>query len=215
MNKQHWFRSVLQALASLSRTFQGVSDTTSAAEKPKLAVAEGEALKAKSSQNLEQALEHLWVNRLKGFTSPVSVREFIDTLATAVSEGLLQPGQSFCRTWATKFGQTAPEAIEAEYSKFCAWLYGELDDSDPVAVAALVEKRLDGQIHPFADGCGRTSKLLAAFVLLRHGILPPSYGSRKEYYIIINLSEAEWINYYRSLTTAQAQSLDKGKGGEG
>lgn len=205
--KQGWFEAVLSALASLSRTFNGVSDTTSAAEKPKLAVEEGDTLKAKSSQNLGHALEYLWTNRLTSFASPASVREFIDALATIVSEGLLQPGQSFYRTWATKFGHTLPENIEREYQSFCEWFFNNVDSDDPVAVAALVEKRLDGKIHPFADGCGRTSKLLAAFTLLRHDIFPPSYGSRNEYYVNINLSDAEWISYYRSLATRKGEKV--------
>ena len=197
--KQGWFEAVLSALASMSRTFNGVSDTTSAAEKPKLAVEEGDTLKAKSSQNLGHALEYLWTNRLTSFASPANVREFIDTLATIVSDGLLQQGQAFYRTWATKFGHTLPEDIEAEYHNFCEWFLGAVDSDDPVAVAALVEKRLDGEIHPFADGCGRTAKLLAAFVLLRAGLSPVNHRSRKEYYERINGTDEEWIRYYRAL----------------
>lgn len=205
MEKKRWFESVLQALAGLSRTLNGVSDTSSAAEKPKLGVEEGSDLVERSSQNLQYALEYLWENRSISFETPAAVRTFIDSLARIVSEGLLQSGQSFYRTWETKFGHTSVVELEAEYQKFCEWLCEALKSGDPVATAALVEKRLDGRVHPFADGCGRTSKLLAAFVLLRHDIFPPSYGPRKEYYHIINLSDAEWIEYYRSLATRREE----------
>jgi len=168
MEKKRWFESVLQALAGLSRTLGGVSDISSAAEKPKLS-AEGEALAARTRENLQQALEFLWENRERGFASATEVREFVDEVARKVSAGLLQPGQSLYRTWETKFRQTAPEAIEQEYQNFCEWFFEALKSGDPVATAALVEKRLDGEIHPFADGCGRTAKILAAFVLLRAG----------------------------------------------
>lgn len=201
--KSVWIKSVLQALWGLSRTLGGVSDTSSAQEKPKLAESEGESLARKTRENLEQALEFLWENRGRTFASPEEVRAFVDALAAKVSAGFLQPGQSFYRTWKTKFRQTSPEAIEQEYQNFCAWLYEALKSGlDPVATvatAALVEKRLDGEIHPFADGCGRTAKLLASFVLLRAGLSPVSYRSRKEYYERINASDEKWIRYYRAL----------------
>ena len=132
-----------------------------------------------------------------------------------MSAGLLQQGQSLYCNWKTKFRQTAPEAIEQECQSFCAWLFEALESGDdPVARAALVEKRLDGEIHPFADGCGRTAKLLAAFVLLRHDIFPPSYRPRSEYYIKINPSDAEWIRYYHllSLATRKGETVRVGNG---
>jgi len=57
--KKRWSQSVLQALAGLSRTLGGVSDTSSAGEKPKLAESEGEALVSRTRENLEHALEFL------------------------------------------------------------------------------------------------------------------------------------------------------------
>jgi hypothetical protein len=198
VKKAKWIQSVLQALAGLSRTLGGVSDTSSAAEKPKLEVEEGGSLADRTRENLEQALEFLWKSRERQFASPAEVREFVDRVASLVSEDLLQPGQSLYRTWETKFRQTAPEAIEQEYQNFCAWLLEALEGGDPVETAALVEKRLDSEIHPFADGCGRTAKVLAMFVLLRNGLEAPVYGSREEYYATVTKSDAEWCKYYRT-----------------
>lgn len=199
MKKKLWFESVLQSLAGMSRTLNGVSDTSSAVEKPKLEVEEGSDLIRRSSQNLQYALEYLWENQSILFTTPIAVRAFIDSLARIVSDGLLQSGQSFYRIWVTKFGHTLPEDIEVEYQKFCEWLCGEVESGDPVAVAALVEKRLDGKIHPFADGCGRTAKILAAFILLRQDIIPPRYPPRKEYYAEINKGDESWIEFWRDM----------------
>jgi Fic family protein len=199
MDMKKWVESVLQALAGLSRTLGGVSDTSSASEKPKLVESEGEALARRTRENLEHALEFLWENSKQHFASPAEVRQFVDALAAKVSKGLLQPGQSLYRTWETKFRQTPVAEIETEYQRFCEWLFEALADADAVKTAALVEKRLDGKIHPFADGCGRTSKLLAAFVLLRAGLSPVSHRSRSEYYSRINASDEEWIRYYRAL----------------
>lgn len=198
-DKQLWTESVLASLAGMSRTLGGTSDTSCSAEKPKLECSEGEALASKTEENLRQAMLFLWGSKVRQFQSASDVRKFVDALAEIVSDGLLTPGQSLYRTWETKFGQTQVAAIEAEYQRFCEWLFGALANStDFVETAAMVEYRLDGHLHPFADGCGRTAKLLAAFVLLRGHRTPPRYGARKEYYRKINESEQEWVSYYRS-----------------
>lgn len=200
MEKKVWINCVLGSLAAVSRTLGGVSDTSVAAEKPKLIAEEGAGLAAITAENLERALEFLWENRERMFASPAEVRSFVDALAVRVSAGLLRSNQSLYRTWETKFRQTPVAKIEEAYERFCEWLHGALaGGKDFVETAAIIEKRLDSEIHPFADGCGRTSKILAAFVLARTGINPPAYRSRVEYYATITQSEAEWINYYRSL----------------
>lgn len=50
-------------------------------------------------------------------------------------------------------------------------MVAELHDDHPVRVAAFAHHRFT-QIHPFADGNGRTARLLASFVLVRGGHLP-------------------------------------------
>lgn len=200
MEKKTWISRVLGCLAGMSRTLGGVSDTSVAAEKPKLAAEEGAGLAAITAENLERALEFLWESREWTLASAAEVCVFVDALATKVSAGLLRSGQSLYRTWETKFRQTAVVKIEEEYQRFAEWLHGAFaNGKDSVETAALIEKRLDAEIHPFADGCGRTAKILAAFVLLRAGLNPPAYRSRAEYYATITRSDAEWLSYYRSL----------------
>ena len=200
MDKQTWIDTVLGSLAGISRTLGGASDTSCSADKPKLGCQEGEALASRTEQNLRQALDFLWESKECQFRAAAEVLAFVETLAATVSEGLLADSQSFYRTWETKFGQTPVHAIEAKYMEFCGWLFRALaNPTDFVEIAALVEQRLDGKIHPFADGCGRTAKLLAAFVLLRGNRTPPQYRARSEYYRGINKSETEWVSCYRSL----------------
>ena len=196
--KEDWIKTVLKSISSMSRTVKGISDISSSAEKPKLEK-EGDALKNRTSQNLKLTLEYLWENQERTFNSPAEMWEFIDTVATMISDGLLQEGQSLWRTWETKFRQTKPQKIEAEYKKFCQWLFEVIDVGDAIETAALIEKRLDGEVHPFADGCGRTAKVMATFVLLRRGLAPVVYRTRSEYYEKINKSDPKWITYYWSL----------------
>lgn len=203
IEEKQWKESVLRALEGQSRTLSGISDTTSAKGKPKLAVAEGKDLAEKSAKNLEKAIDFLLENRYKKFASPEDVLDFINTLAATVSDGLLPEGQPLFRTWETKFDQAPVIRIEIEFKKFCQWFF-MVGKEDALSVAALVEKKLDGEIHPFADGCGRTAKLLAMFVLLRSGISPPAYVSRDEYYHNIRLVNWTWVKFYRSMVEASA-----------
>ena len=201
MRKEEWKKSVLDSLAGLSRTLSGISDISSSADKPKLGVSEGDKLVLQTHKNIELTLDFLWENRKKSFHSPKDVREFCNFLAFQVSEGLLPTGQSLYRTWETKFGQTSPSAIESEYQNFCSWLYSAFKgkEFDYKIIAAIVEQRLDGKIHPFADGCGRSAKLFSAFIRLSGGYMPAKYPSRREYYSRINGTESDWVFWHRLL----------------
>ena len=161
MTRERLFTQALANLAATSRTKKGVSDTSSSADKPTLATT-GAALADRATDNVSRALKTVWTDRFRSFSSPIELRAWIDRLAATVSDGLLQAGQPLYRAWATKFAmQTVPAEIEAEMLVFCTELLARLG-SDPVATAAWVEHELDARIHPFADGCGRTTKLVSA-----------------------------------------------------
>jgi fido (protein-threonine AMPylation protein) len=209
MTVSHWVSLLLSRLAEMSRTLGGVSDTSSSDEKPSL-VMEGEDLKARTKANIARAAEYLFAARDKVFADEREVRAFVDELARLVSNGLLPVGQGLYRTWETKFRQTSPSAIEGEYSRFCERLYEGLrvdpdtewavvHPADDIAFAGWVERELDSRVHPFADGCGRSAKLLSSWVLLRAGLMPPRWPARAEYYrAVATMAPDEWDEYYSS-----------------
>lgn len=199
MKKENWIKEVLYSISELSRTTNGVSDTSSSVNKPSLEIKSEGELALHTQQNLINALKYLWENRNNNFQSSDNVKLFIDEVARLISDGLLKPGQSLFRTWDTKFKQTRAVNIEKEYTQFCYWLFEALQTEKFVETAALVEKRLDGKIHPFADGCSRTAKSISVYILLKTKIPVPKYPSREVYYREINKSDPEWINFYRSL----------------
>ncbi len=49
-------------------------------------------------------------------------------------------------------------------------------------IAAWIEFQIDTVLHPYADRCGRMSKILSAYILHRFGKNIPDYGTREEYY---------------------------------
>ncbi len=201
-SQEDFERQMMANSEAMSRTFGGVSDTSSAEEKPKLAL-EGNELADRAAANFQQALKLAWEHRQDRFASPEEVARFVEELVSQVSEGLLPPGQGIWRNWQTEFpiqslpGQIEPD-LQAFYREFCQRMQG---NTDAVEFAGWVEKRFDGEIHAPADGCGRSTRLLSGMVLARSGHGLPNYRDRKEYYQNINKDWPQWQEYYRSLFT--------------
>lgn len=205
--KRRFIEAAISNLERTSRTKLGVSDTSSSTEKPELK-ASGDELADRATENFRHAIERLYDERGRELHSPEEVRALIEEVAQTVSDGFLKEGQGLWRTWATKFSnQTPPERIPEEMEQFVSKLTEHLSnpEDDAVATAAFIEKRLDGEIHPFVDGCGRTAKALSAFVLARAGKPLPTYRSREEYYREVYGTDGEWERYYHSLFSEQKQ----------
>ncbi len=189
--------AALENLKNTSRTALGISDTSTHEDKPKLRV-EGDALVEKSAANFESALGLVWAQRERTFNDPEEVRAFTEEVASTVSDGLLAKGQGLYRTWPTPHKQTSPEFINDAMTSMSSELFQRIDAEDSIATAAWLEKELS-EVHPWADGVGRTSKVLSAFVLARAGKKLPKYPDSKTYYKNIKKSPAEWESYYRSM----------------
>ena len=190
----------LAGITKTSRTAKGVSDTsTNPTAKQKLAVSEGDTLKAKTEENVRKALKAAWDEKDREFQSPEEVKAFLEQNAQRVSEGLLPAGQGLYRTWETPVNQTPPAEIKNATAIFARQLHEKLvAKEDPVEIAAWAEKRMS-VIHPWADGVGRSTKVLSAYLLARGGKTAPSYPDAKTYYAEIKKSPASWSKYYKGM----------------
>lgn len=83
-----------------------------------------------------------------------------------------------------------PESVNSLLNEFFLWYHKNKKMLNPVELAALVHLKFVS-IHPFTDGNGRISRLLANCVL---------YTST---YPLINLKYLDRLGYYRSLETSQ------------
>lgn len=188
----------IENLNRTSRTAKGESNTDTSKDKPKLVVDEGDALAQKTDENFRNALRYAWDNRNKQFSTPEELHQFMDGAAMEVSDGLLAPGQGLYRTWDTPNNQAPAKDVPAEWKAVTTELFNRLDKNDPVENAAWLEKKL-AYVHPWADGVGRTTKVLSGFILARAGKDLPTYPDRKKYYQEINKSEESWTKYFKSL----------------
>ena len=168
----------------------------------KLISCEGEGLKSRVATNFLDTVRSLLKRRDVAVNTPVDVKTLICETVARANKGLVTKGHGFWRQWESKVpAHPHPDNIESEMEKFYREFLEKHNDPkiDPIDFAAWIEKRFNAEIHPLADGCGRTSKALAAFVLVAAGLPYPEFPSREAYFENIGRSLPQWTAYYRSL----------------
>ncbi len=197
----HWSQTLFASVTALSRTAGGATQAAYGGHKPALRITDPAALAQKTEENLRQAISHVW--NIGPTVQPriAHITAFMNAVAAKVSAGLID-GDLF-RTWDTR------ERYPQQVAPFdILWSMADLSQklsfnnplcikrAHPHRVAATLEREIDWRIHPYADGCGRTAKLLGAWVLLRHGSMPPRFDSKERYYKAMNAGEGEWLAFY-------------------
>ena len=89
-----------------------------------------------------------------------------------------------------------PEDVQKLLKGFFNWYNKEEKKLNPVELAALAHLKFVS-IHPFSDGNGRISRLLANYILKKHG------------YPLFNIKFGDRIAYYKSLETSQVHYKPK------
>lgn len=89
-----------------------------------------------------------------------------------------------------------PENLPKLLKEFFSWYKEKEKKLNPVELAALVHLKFVS-IHPFSDGNGRISRLLANYVLKKHG------------YPLINIKFGDRMSYYKSLEASQLNDKPK------
>lgn len=77
-----------------------------------------------------------------------------------------------------------PDEVPARTAGLCEWISAResrLDEYPPPVIAGVTHYAIT-DIHPFANGNGRTARLAASAVLLKHGYLPGRLFSFEAYY---------------------------------
>ncbi len=123
--------------------------------------------------------------------APAYSLETIFRLHTALTDGLLPPQeQGVLRREAVAvvdpsgnivFQAPPPARLPALLKELVAWLEGPSRSLYPVLAAGLAHYELV-RIHPFADGNGRTARLLATLILYLRGFDTRRFFALEEYY---------------------------------
>ncbi|HZN93011.1 MAG TPA: hypothetical protein VFB81_09920, partial [Myxococcales bacterium] len=143
-------------------------------------------------------------DRHRQFQNPQELRAFVEKAAADINKGITKEGV-LLRTGedSPKYPYTKVADLPKAMDQFYGELFRRLDDprQDPKQLAAWIEYRLDLTDHFFADGCGKTSKAISAWALMRKGEPLPEYGSRDAYFDLGLAKEARRI-------PAQVRDLD-------
>lgn len=202
-------------LLAMSRTAQGVVDTSASAKKAEsMTGVSGETAADLAKQNFETAIREAYDNKERNFESPEELKDFVESLAAIVNSGIVKEGNLIRSSDSEKYPYVRIANLDNYMNKFYQNLYERAQDpkADPVEAAAFAEFGIDFGGHFFADGCGKTAKVVSSFMLMRHNHKLPEYkGGRSAYYANQlkqiagedeNADEAgyqKFLEYYRGL----------------
>lgn len=200
------YNQTIKAILSSSRTAQGVSDTQSSPDKQKL-LQSSSRLSIESENNV-QALLTLFCNLIESRRTVTSSQIFatLCNAARIVNKNMGDQHNDIWRTWKGKYPEhLPPENIVASLKNdFSPWLQHALMNLSPenaLCIAPDTEIKLNGEIRPFVDGCGRISRTLAAAILMQHRFITPycnSNGGDQEYYKDFRPPWTNWKTWYES-----------------
>ncbi|MGE5298792.1 MAG: hypothetical protein ACM3KF_02010 [Acidobacteriota bacterium] len=216
LDETAYAEKAVENLLKTSRTASGTIDTSASATKSDImAIGSGEQVANLSRINFEATIRWLYEQREHEFTSAEELRTFVERTVLAINNGITTEGTIYRagQDAQNKYGYTRIADIEAAMQEFCTGLYAKLADpiGDPVETAGWIEYHIDVTDHFFADGCGKISKAIAAYALMRNTMPLPTYRSREEHYgnapqhirgdnPVRDIAEYDkWMTYYRSL----------------
>lgn len=207
-------------LLAMSRTAQGVVDTSASAGKAdSMTGVTGDAAAELAQFNYCAAIRTAHENRYRTFHSPDELRGFVEGLATKINRGIVKDGSLIRSTDSDKYPYVRIAQLEDYARTFYRNLYNRTKNptADPVEAAAYAEFGIDFAGHFFADGCGKVAKVVSSYMLMRAGHALPEYrGGRAAYYanqlpqiagqdpIADAAGYRKFLNYYRGLFDDQA-----------
>ena len=130
---------------------------------------------AKVKAQFEQTIGELYDTRNRPIKGPDDLRSFVEHIAGEINAGVTK--QLIRTADSAKHPYTKVADLPRAMDSFYRELYTRLitPGEDPVGLAAWVEYRINLTDHFFADGCGKISKAVSGWVLMRYGQDLPTY----------------------------------------
>ena len=219
MDLNYYLEAARINLGVTSRTADGEYDGEVDENKPQVAVSKDE-IKDLAVYNYLRCVNYLYINKDREFESVEWLRGFLEKVAGMLNHSLTDSDKLYrdfeCahREGYHDYGSKL-ENLEKDLDTFYSWYFvvidNELREDEAYDLCAMTEKIFDRDIHPLADGCGRFSKLLSTYILMRNDFQLKRIEDRKEYYDVMDpvvreyngmfnpLNSKNFIEYYKSL----------------
>ncbi|MBU3720549.1 MAG: hypothetical protein FGM22_07285 [Burkholderiaceae bacterium] len=196
LDLDYYLEASRRNLMQTSRTAKGVVDVSASKGKAEKIVQglTSERAASLSQDNYEKAVRYLWTIRNKRFETPAEITELCDKVNQIVTAGVVKEGELLRTDDSEKYPYILAKDIDKAREDFSKDFMQALKQFDTqvwtdlayptmaVRFAAWVEWRVNLVDHVYADGVGKTSKALAAYVLMRLGMPLPEYRDNKEFF---------------------------------
>ncbi len=173
-------------LMTMSRTANGILDLSASATKADaMQVTDNDKAAEISKRNFANAIDFILDEIDRKFETVKDLRDFIESVAKLVNKDIVNDN---CLYRSGADSQTKTYTLIQNMEEDTNWFYEQLFNMlnmityNPVRTAAFLEYYMNMRIHMWADGCGKTSMVLAAFIMMRSRCMPVMYNSRSEYY---------------------------------
>lgn len=158
------------------------------------------AKKRLTIDNYNVVSKYIYDQKDREFRNPADLRKFIERINMGLTwgkktvdqagNGILLPLKGVkeltqadwknypkMRQKETKYLATKVKDLDESYDEFFDKFFEKLNDSsiNPIELAAWAEYHVDIRDHFYEDGCGRTAKLVSAWVSMRYGLPLPDY----------------------------------------
>lgn len=186
LTKDDYERAARRGLHQMSRIAMGIVDVSAAKDKAaSMVTLSGDQARRTTEASLTRAVDLMYQNRFAVFSTPAKLRTFVEELARTITDGVLKPGHLIRRHDSDKYPYTFVKDLEAAMEQFYVELHARMAAGEsPRTLAPWIEYRVNLSDHFFADGCGKTSQLMAGFVCMRAAHPLPLYRTSEEYYAL-------------------------------
>ena len=194
ISKEEYYNVLIKNIENTSRTYSGELNVSASADK-KEKVATGlsqEELSTLVKNNTRDCFEFIYNNKYLVIYDTLILKRFIDELAILVNKNIILEKNFLIRKGenSQKYNYVKTENVVEFYNSFTEQLYLRLKDVDLDAIetASWVEWNIDFCGHIFSDGCGRISKLLSCWLLMRSNMGLPDYAKGQDGFATIRES---------------------------
>ena len=209
---KYWI-SVWNNVKAISRTLSGKTDAAGSATKAAAFAATGAEAARLSEINLQKAWD--FVKKHQSIRGPNDLLEVINELSNIITGGVVAEGKQFrehdVKDKDGSLRHIPVGEIQGALEQFSKDLYGMMETAQPAELLAFIHRRFNHEIHPYTDGVGKTTEILADWMMVLRRDPLPTMPSFKAYYKAVSRTKGDlpaFTEFMRSITPSRVQAVN-------